>query len=148
MNDVVDVLMYMYPGACFDATPGGDCIVLADGAPMYWPAALCPQPSMADIQAFADGPVYLAHVKAQRIAFLDAERLPRLEAAGWTPAWREDAMAGIPSAATQAHLLSERQAVAGAFVAASNAIKAAATVAEVEAVEAQWPNLTGPDGAQ
>lgn len=105
-------------------------------------------PTPEQVIAYHDGPEYLAHVRRTRIVSLDAERLPRLEAAGWSAADREDALAGLPTPAVTAHLQAERQAVAAAYAAARSAIEAADTIAAVEAINPIWPALTGPDGAQ
>jgi hypothetical protein len=103
----------------------------------------------AGLLAILAGAPWLAYRKRALIAALDAERLPRLEAAGWTPAAREDAIAGIPSAGYQAHHIAERQAVALAYHAAAEAVRAAADLAAAEAAAAavQWPTLVGPEGA-
>ena len=111
----------------------------------YWPDG----PSPEQVAAYLTGPEYLGLRKRQLIADLDAERLPRLDAVGWTNAARMDAALGLPTLAYQAHHLAESRAVAEAYQAAADAVTATADVAaaEVAAAAVQWPTLTGPEGA-
>jgi hypothetical protein len=136
-----DLLPVMYPGANLESLT----VARQDGALCIaaWDAAAIghPQPTPEEVQAFSSGPVYLAYVRAARIAALKPAKELH-----WSEYWDEsamrNAMCNIPTGAT-GQMSTDRATLETYWAALVGAINAAADVAAVEAIMPEWPTLVG-----
>lgn len=102
----------------------------------FWSPALGPQPTQAELDA-----AVLPATKAQRITAINTECRARLLARFGDPAEQVSRAIGVYGLAEKAALEAGIAATIDASNMASDAVTAATTIAEVEAVTVTWPTI-------
>ena len=126
------ILSLLFQGIDFER----DCLLQDDGAGPYIKAwnRPEPQPTQAELDAAA-----IPVAKSQRIASINTECRTRLLARFGDPAEQVSRSIGVYGTAEQSALSTGISATIDASNTASDAVTAATTIAEVEAVAVTWP---------
>lgn len=134
MSSLTAAVAYLFPGIDFSH----QCRVVDRGEGLFIAAwnRPEPQPTQAEIDA-----AMLPAAKAQRIAAINAECRARLIARFGDAAEQISRSIGVYGATEQAALATGVAATIDASNTASNAVLAAADIAEVEAVSVSWPAI-------
>lgn len=133
MVTLSSALAYLYPSA----DPLKSWTVVDDGTGArirYWNPALGAQPTQAELDAAA-----LPATQAQRIAAINTECRARLLARFGDPAEQVSRSIGVYGLAEKSALETGIAATIDASNTASDAVTAATTIAQVEAVTVTWP---------
>lgn len=132
-----EALSYLFPGISFQY-PGGECLLRDDGNGAYIEVWRRPEPQPTQEQiAFA----MLPASKAQRIAQINAECRARLIARYGTTEEQVSRSLGIYGTADRDAMIAGIADTIDASNVASNAVLAATTIQDVEAVTVTWPAI-------
>ncbi len=129
-----DALVFHYPDIAIGPTAQeGEC-VLSEGAIVYWGRAEPKPDESALLASYNPLPI----VKARKAERIRSEARTRIESK--YPEWRQRSAAlGVYPSEYVAQMQADIAAVIAASNTAEDAVAAATTVAEVEAVTATWP---------